>query len=511
MSTSAVDEGRPGRDPRWLALIVLCAGTLMTILDGTIVTVALPSIQKDLGFSQASLAWVVNAYMIAFGGLLLLAGRVGDLGGRRRVFVAGLAVFTAASLWCGLSGSQATLIVARFAQGVGGAMTTAVVLGMVITMFPEPPLQARAIGVYSFAGAAGASVGVLAGGVITQAVNWHWIFFVNVPLGIAAIAAATRVIEPDRGIGFAAGADAAGAVLVTAGLMLGVDTIVGTTRYGWASGRTIITGSVAAVLLAGFVARQASAARPLLPLRVFRSRGVSGGNAAQALMVAGMLGFQFVVPLYLRRVLGYSPAQTGLSFLPITVAIAAVSLGVAPRLNTRFGPRAVLLSGLPMLAAGLALLTRVSGHERFAGGLLPVLLLLGVGAGLALPAVMMLVMSAVAAEDSGVVSGLANTTQQVGGAAGVAIMATLATSRSNDLLARGSAPGPALLAGYHLAFAVGAGMIVAALAVAALVVRNTVLRPPRPRAALPRRRTPACRATDRAPQPPADPERTRPR
>jgi EmrB/QacA subfamily drug resistance transporter len=506
MGTSAVDEGRPGRDPRWLALIVLCAGTLMTILDGTIVTVALPSIQKDLGFSQASLAWVVNAYMIAFGGLLLLAGRAGDLGGRKRVFVAGLAVFTAASLWCGLSASQAMLIVARFAQGIGGAMTTAVVLGMVITMFPEPRLQARAIGVYSFAGAAGASVGVLAGGVITQAVNWHWIFFVNLPLGIAAIAAATRVIEPDRGIGLAAGADAAGAVLVTAGLMLGVDTIVGTARYGWASGRTIVTGSVAAVLLAGFVARQATAARPLLPLRVFRSRGVSGGNASQALMVAGMLGFQFVVPLYLRRVLGYSPARTGLSFLPITVAIAAVSLGVAPRLTTRFGPRGVLLAALPMLAAGLALLARVSGHERFATGLLPVLVLLGVGAGLALPAVMMLVMSAATPEDSGVVSGLANTTQQVGGAVGVAIMATLATSRSNNLLASGSALGPALLAGYHLAFAVGAGMIVAALAVAA-----AVLRPPRPRAAPPRRRTPACRATDRGPQPAADPCPARPR
>ncbi len=317
MTPSAV---KPARDPRWLALVVLCAGTLMTILDGTIVTVALPSIQKDLGFSQSSLAWVVNAYMIPFGGLLLLAGRAGDLGGRKRVFVAGLGVFTAASLWCGLSASQAMLITARFAQGVGGAMTTAVVLGMVITMFPEPRLQAKAIGVYSFAGAAGASVGVLAGGVITQAINWHWIFFVNVPLGIAAMALAIRVVEPDRGIGLAAGADALGALLVTAGLMLGVATIVGTTRYGWVSGHTLGSGAVAAVLLGGFVVRQATAARPLLPLRMFRSRNVSGANLVQALMVAGMLGFQFVVPLYLRRVLGYSPAQTGLSFLPVTVA-----------------------------------------------------------------------------------------------------------------------------------------------------------------------------------------------
>jgi EmrB/QacA subfamily drug resistance transporter len=474
------------RDARWLALTVLCAGTLMTILDGTIVTVALPSIRSDLGFSQSSLAWVVNAYMIAFGGLLLLAGRLGDLAGRRRMFVAGLAVFTAASLWCGLSGSQAMLIVARFVQGAGAAMTTAVVLGMVINMFPEPALRARAIGVYSFAGAAGASVGVLAGGIITQAVNWHWIFFVNVPLGVAAIAAAARLIAPDRGIGLRAGADAVGAVLVTGGLMLGVDTVVETTRYGWASARTLAFAAVSAALLGGFVWRQATAARPLLPLRVFRSRDVAAANAVQALMVAGMLGFQFVVPLYLRRVLGYSPAATGLAFLPITVAIAAVSLGVAPRLNTRFGARAVLLASLPLLAAGLALLTRVSGHERFATGLLPVLLLLGIGAGLALPAVMTLVMSVTSAEDTGVISGLANTTQQVGGAVGVAIAATLATWRTSLLLAEGRPAAPALTAGYHLAFGVGA-----ALVVAALVVALTLLRPARPAAPAPAQASPA--------------------
>jgi EmrB/QacA subfamily drug resistance transporter len=470
------------RDARWLALAVLCAGTLMTILDGTIVTVALPSIRSDLGFSQSSLAWVVNAYMIAFGGLLLLAGRLGDLAGRRRMFVAGLAVFTAASLWCGLSGSQAMLIVARFVQGAGAAMTTAVVLGMVINMFPEPALRARAIGVYSFAGAAGASVGVLAGGIITQAVNWHWIFFVNVPLGVAAIAAATRLIAPDRGIGLRAGADAAGAVLVTGGLMLGVDTVVETTRYGWASAHTLAFAAVSAALLGGFVWRQATAARPLLPLRVFRSRDVAAANVVQALMVAGMLGFQFVLPLYLRGVLGYSPAATGLAFLPITVAIAAVSLGVAPRLNTRFGARAVLLASLPLLAAGLALLTRVSGHERFATGLLPVLLLLGIGAGLALPAVMTLVMSVTSAEDTGVISGLANTTQQVGGAVGVAIAATLATWRTSLLLAEGRPAAPALTAGYHLAFGVGAALVVAALLVALTLLRPA---PSEPKGAAP--------------------------
>jgi EmrB/QacA subfamily drug resistance transporter len=462
------------RDSRWLALIVLCAGTLMTILDGTIVTVALPSIQRDLGFSQSGLAWVVNAYLIAFGGLLLLAGRLGDLSGRRRVFVAGLTVFTAASLWCGLAGDQAMLIAARFVQGIGGAMTTAVVLGMITTMFPEPALRARAIGGYAFAGAAGASVGVLAGGVITQAINWHWIFFVNLPLGIAAAALALRVIKPDRGIGLRAGADALGAVLVMAGLMLGVDAVVETTRYGWVSGRTLTAGAVALALLAGFVVRQATAARPLLPLHIFRSRNVSGGNLVQALMVAGMLGFQFILPLYLRRVLGYGPAETGLAFLPITLAIAVISLGVAPRVIGR--PRAVLLASLPLLVAGLGLLAYAADRPHSSiTQLLPVLVLLGIGAGLALPAVMALVMSDVTPDDSGVVSGLANTTQQVGGALGVAVAATLAS--------------------YHLAFATGAGLVTVALLVAAVVLR------PRPAAARPTPRTQEDRPMGCSPDP----------
>src|SRR5580704_13195376 len=425
------------KDPRWLALIVLCAGTLMIILDGTIVTVALPSIQRDLGFSQSGLAWVVNAYLIAFGGLLLLAGRLGDLAGRKRIFITGLAVFTAASLACGLSASQPMLVIARFVQGIGGALATAVALGMVITMFPEPPLRAKAIGGYSFAGAAGASVGVLAGGLITQAVSWHWIFYVNVPVVAAA----------------------------------------------------------AVALLAGFAWRQATAARPLLPLRIFRSRDVTGANVAQALMVAGMLGFQFILPLYLRRVLHYGPAETGLAFLPITVAIAAVSLAAAPRLITRFGARTMLLASLPLLAIGLALLSQTNGQERYATGLMPLLALLGIGAGLALPAVTTLVMSAVTPEDSGVASGLANTTQQAGGAAGVAVAATLATWRTGALLAAGHPATPALAAGYHLAFGVAAGLIAVAVAVAAAVLTPGR----RPRVLPPTQRTPAGRATARDP------------
>ncbi|MQA27987.1 MAG: MFS transporter, partial [Micromonosporaceae bacterium] len=331
----------------------------MIILDGTIVNVALPTIQRDLGFSQSSLAWVVNAYLIAFGGLLLLAGRLGDLIGRRRVFLTGLAVFTAASLLCGVANSQELLIAARFLQGAGGAMASSVILGMIVTMFPEPGERARAIGVYSFVASAGASIGLLAGGVLTQAISWHWIFFVNVPIGIAAAVLAVRLIEPDRGIGLAEGADVAGALLVTSALMLGVYTIVKAADHGWASAHTLGLGAVSIALFTGFVARQATAAKPLLPLRLLRSRNVSGANLIQILMVAGMFGMFFLGALYLQRVLGYDAVQIGMSYLPVSIGIGVFSLGLAPRLTMRFGARRVLASGLASMAAGLALFARV--------------------------------------------------------------------------------------------------------------------------------------------------------
>src|SRR5579859_6034836 len=299
---------------RWLSLTILCTGFLLIVVDMTIVNVALPSIQKDLGFSQSSLAWVLNAYLIAFGGLLLLAGRLGDLIGRKRIFLTGLALFTVASLLCGVSGSREMLIAARFVQGVGGAMTSAVILGMIVTMFPEPREQATAIGVYSFVASAGASIGLLAGGVLTQAINWHWIFFVNLPIGLAAAALAVRLLASDRGLGLGQGADVAGAVLVTAALMLGVYTIVEAAGYGWVSAHTLGFGAVSVALLAGFVARQASVQNPLLPLRVVRSRNVSWANLAQVLMVAGMFGMFFLGALYMQRLLGYNPLQIGLAF-----------------------------------------------------------------------------------------------------------------------------------------------------------------------------------------------------
>jgi EmrB/QacA subfamily drug resistance transporter len=455
-----------------VALVVLCAGMLMIILDQTIVNVALPTIQSDLGFSQSSLAWVINAYLIALGGLLLLAGRMGDLLGRKRVFLAGLALFTLASLLCGVSQTEAMLIGARFVQGVGAAMASAVILGMIVTMFPQPREQAMAIGIYSFVASAGASIGLLAGGLITQAINWHWIFFVNLPIGVAAAVLAVRLLEDDRGLGLGEGADVAGATLVTAALMLGVYTIVGTVDHGWGSAHTLGFGAAAVALLAGFVARQATASRPLVPLRIFRSRNVSGANVVQALMVAGMFGMFFMGTLYLQRVLGYDAVQTGAAFLPVSVGIGVLSLGFSARLITRLGARAVLLPGLVALVAGLVLLTGAPVGGDYVTDLLPALVLLGVGAGIAFPALVTLAMSGATPADSGLASGLVNTTQQVGGALGLAVLATLSTSRSNHLLADGESAASALTGGYHLAFSIGAGLVVAAIVVAALVLRS---------------------------------------
>jgi len=456
---------------RWVTLVVLCVGMLMIVLDATIVNVALPSIQTDLGFSQSSLAWVVNAYLIAFGGLLLLAGRFGDLISRRTVFLAGLAVFTGASLLCGVANSQELLVAARFVQGVGGAMTSAVILGMIVTMFPEPREQAKAIGVYSFVAAAGASVGLLAGGILTQAINWHWIFFVNIPIGIATAVLAVRLLEKDTGIGFGGGADVLGAVLTTSALMLGVYTIVKpAAEHGWGSGRALSFGAVSLVLLIAFVAREATASNPLVPLRIFRSRNVSGANAIQALVVAGMFGMFFMGALYLQRVLGYDPLEIGLSFLPATIVIGTLSIRYAERLIMRFGARNLMFPGLGMVLAGLLLFTQAPVAGGYASHVLPVMILLGGGAGLCFPALMTLSMSGATQSDAGLASGLVNTTLQVGGALGLAVLATLATTQAHHLKAAGHSTAVALNSGYHLAYVVGAGLVLAALVIAATVL-----------------------------------------
>jgi EmrB/QacA subfamily drug resistance transporter len=459
-------------DNRWLALVVLCVGMLMIILDSTIVNVALPSIQDDLGFSQSGLAWVVNAYLIAFGGLLLLAGRIGDLTGSRRVFLTGLAVFTIASLACGLAQSPEMLIAARFVQGVGGALTSAVILGMIVTMFPEPAEQAKAIGIYAFVASAGASIGLLAGGVLTQTINWHWIFFVNVPIGIGTALFALRLVENGRGIGIAQGKDALGAVLVTVALMLGVYTILEAGDQGWASAHTLGLGAVALALLAAFVRREATTEHPLMPLRLFRSRNVSGANVVQIFMIAGIFGMFFLGVLYLQRLLGYDAIETGLAFLPVAVLIGAISLGVSGRLNLRFGAKATLVPGLVLVAAGLALFTQAPLNADYVTELLPVMLLLGTGAGLVFPAVTTLAMSGATQSDAGLASGLLNTSLQVGGALGLAVLATLSTTRTQSLLADGESQAQALLGGYHFAFVISASLVVAAIAVALVVLRS---------------------------------------
>jgi EmrB/QacA subfamily drug resistance transporter len=458
---------------RWIALIVLCVGMLMIVLDQTIVNVALPSIKDDLGFSQSSLAWVVNAYLITFGGLLLLAGRLGDLIGRKTVFMSGLALFTVASALCGLAQTQEMLVGARFLQGVGGAITSAVILGMIVTMFPEPRAQAKAIGVYSFVAAAGASIGLLLGGVLTQALSWHWIFFVNLPIGVATALAASRLVEGDKGIGLKQGADALGAVLITAALMLGVYTIVKpAAEDGWGAPVTLGLGATSLALLAAFIAREATAKTPLVPLRIFRNRNVSGANAIQALFVAGLFGMFFLGSLYMERVLGYDPLEIGLAFLPVALAIGTLSLGFSERLVMRFGGKPTLLVGQVLIVAGLVLFALTPVHASYLADLLAPMLLLGVGAGLSFPALMGLAMSSATQEDSGLASGLINTSLQVGGALGLAVLATLSATRTDNLLAGGTSPDAALTSGFHLAFWIGAGLVAGAIAVTALVVRS---------------------------------------
>jgi EmrB/QacA subfamily drug resistance transporter len=438
---------------RWAALVILCAASLMIILDGTIVTVALPTIQVSLGFTPGSLSWVVDSYLIAFGGLLLLSGRLGDLIGRKRMFLVGLATFTLASLACGLAPDAAALIAARSVQGAGGAMTAAVSLGMIVRLFGEDEAAERgkAIGAFSFVGAVGASAGLILGGLLTQYATWHWIFFVNLPIGLLAGLAGWRVLAADRPAGLRHGADVLGAILATGGVMLAVFAIVQHADW-W-------TGIIAVALLAGFVARQATARTPLFPLRIFASRNVSGANAVQLLVIAAAMGFQVVVALYMQHVLGFGPAATGLGMFPTAAVIAVIALGLSARLISRYGARPVLVTGLALIAVALGLLTRIPAHADYLTELLPVFAVFGVGAGLTLPSVTTLGMSGATDADAGVVSGIFNTAQQVGGALGVAIQTTLLTTSP-------------VISGYHHAWAVGTGLSVASLAVALLVLRS---------------------------------------
>ena len=454
------------------ALYALCTGMLMIVLDATIVNVALPSIREDLGFSAGGLAWVINAYLIAFGGLLLLAGRLGDPAGQRRVFLAGLAVFTAASVACGAAVNPTMLIAARFVQGAGGALTSAVILGLIVTLFPEPREQARAVGVYAFVASAGGAVGLLAGGALTQWVTWHWIFFVNVPIGLATMVAAVRLLPAGTRLGIRAGADVLGAVLITSALMLGVYTlVVPAAQDGWTATTTLACGGISIALVVAFLVRQGTAAAPLMPLRILRSGTVAGANVVQALGASGMFGSFFLGALYLQQVLGYGPLEIGLAFLPVTVLMGGLSVRYSERLITRFGAQRVMVAGLLFVTAGMVFFAVAPVHARYAVDVLPAAVLIGIGAGLCFPPTMTLAMTGVRPSDAGLASGLVNTTAQVGGAIGLSILTTVSTGRSTALREAGSGVLDALTGGYHAAFWIATGLIVAALAIALTVLR----------------------------------------
>jgi EmrB/QacA subfamily drug resistance transporter len=456
---------------QWLALYVLCAGVLMIVLDTTIVNVALPSIREDLAFSATSLVWVVNAYMLTFGGFLLLGGRLGDLFGHRRLFLAGIALFTLASLACGLAGSQSTLIAARAAQGLGGAVVSAVTLSLIMNLFTAEAERAKAMGVYGFVCAAGGSIGVLLGGLLTSALDWHWIFLVNLPLGVAVYALCRRLLPAGGVRRGERRLDVAGAVAVTSAAMLAVYAIVDGNEAGFTSAQTIGLLGAASLVVALFIAWEAQARSPLVPLRLFRSRNLVTANVVGVLWAAAMFAWFFISALYLQRVAGYDALAVGLAFLPANLAMAACSLGVSAKLVVRFGNRLPLVAGLVIAAAGLALFARAPLDARYAVDVLPAMLLLGFGAGIAFNPLLLAAMSDAAPSESGLASGAVNTSFMLGGALGLAILASFAAARTGGALVRGIGETAALNAGYHVAFAIGALFAVIAALFAAVRLR----------------------------------------
>ena len=455
---------------RWLALYVLCLGSLMIVLDTTIVNVALPSIRTDLGFSQTSLAWVVNAYLLTFGGFLLLGGRLGDLFGHRRLFLAGITLFTLASAACGLAGSQGFLVGARAVQGLGGAVASAVSLSLMMNLFTSPADRAKAMGVFGFVAAGGGSIGVLLGGVLTDTINWHWIFLVNLPIGVLVIFLSLKLLPAAPGT-VAGRVDVGGAVTVTAALMLAVYAIVNGNQNGWTSGRTLALLGGALALFAVFLAIESRISTPLVPLGLFRLRNVATANVVGVLWAAAMFAWFFLSALYLQLVLGYSPLQVGLAFLPANLVMGTLSLGFSAKLVMRYGIRRPLAAGLTIAAVGLALFARAPVDGTFLVDVLPSMILLGLGAGIAFNPVLLAAMSDVAPEESGLASGVVNTAFMMGGALGLAVLASIAASRSGSLTASGDGELAALTGGYHLAFVVGALFAVAAAVIGVALLR----------------------------------------
>jgi len=455
---------------RWFALIVLCLGTLMIVLDTTIVNVALPSIRADLGFSETSLAWVVNAYLLTFGGFLLLGGRLGDLYGHRRLFLIGITLFTLASLGCGLSGSQGFLVTARAVQGVGGAIASAVSLSLTMNLFVEPAERAKAMGIFGFVASGGGAIGVLLGGVLTDSLDWHWIFLVNHPIGLAVVALSLRLL-PGARMNATGRLDVAGAVTVTASLMLVVYAIVNGNAVGWSSGRTLGFLGAGVALLVLFLVIESRVSAPLMPLALFRRRNLATANVVGVLWAAAMFAWFFMSALYLQLVLGYSPLQVGLAFLPANLIMGALSVALSARLVMRFGIKPPLAAGLSCAAVGLVLFARAPLGGNYVVYVLPSMILLGIGAGIAFNPVLLAAMSDVAPEESGLASGIVNTAFMMGGALGLAVLASIAAART-DSLGPDHGPLAALLGGYHVAFLVGAVFAAAAAAVGAALLRT---------------------------------------
>ncbi|HTC73229.1 MAG TPA: MFS transporter [Solirubrobacteraceae bacterium] len=458
---------------RWIALAVLCLGQLMMVLDATIVNVALPSIQRELHFAQANLTWVIDGYLITFGGFLLLAGRFGDLVGRKKVFLSGLVLFVAASILCGVSDSQGMLIGARLIQGIGGAIASSVILAIIVTEFPERVEQAKAMGMYAFVSAGGGSIGLLAGGALTQSLSWHWIFFVNVPIGIVALVLGWILIEENEGIGLSGGVDVLGSILITLATMLGAFAIVKSTDYGIGSARTLGTAAASLALLASFLVVESRVANPIMPLRILRLRMLMGSSLVRGLLVTGMFSAFFLGALYLERVLGYDAIDTGLAFMPLTIAIAVMSLGVSARLIERFGPVPTLAGGLGGLIVGLLLLAAQGVHAGYFPGLFFAFLALGLGAGASFLPLLTMGMADAPPRDAGLASGIINVSVQLFGAIGLATLGTIATDHTNALSAAGHPLLASLTGGYHLAYLVAA--VCVGLGVLATFV---LLRPP---------------------------------
>jgi EmrB/QacA subfamily drug resistance transporter len=462
---------RDGRR-RWAALTVVCLGQLMMVLDATIVNVALPRIQRDLHFSQANLTWVLDAYMIAFGSFLLLAGRMGDLVGRKRVFLAGLVLFTAASAACGLAPDQDALIAARFIQGLGGAVASSVILALIVTEFRESRERAIAMSVYTFVVSSGGSIGLLAGGWLTQTLSWHWIFFINVPVGAAAFLLGRVLVEESPALGLRGGVDWLGAVLVTGATGLVVYAIVKAAEYGWASAHTLGFGAAGGILLGGFALLESRLRDPIFPPRILRVRGLIASSVVRGFLITGMFSTFVLGSLYLERVRGFGALETGLAFLPMTIVLGGLSLGPAARLMRRFGPPRLLFAGLGTIVVALVGLSRVGEHSAYVPGVLGPFLLLGLGAGLAFLPLMTLAMAEVPATDAGLASGIVNASLQISAAIGIATLGTIATDRANGLVDGGSGLPHALTAGYTLAWEIGALSVVAGIVVAVALLRG---------------------------------------